>query len=564
MSTTTKGEAAGTVGNARRLQERVLVLAPFGCDASVVCQVLSRAGFDTESCGGADELCREINRGAGAALLAEEALSREARNQITVTLTDQPVWSDFPLLLLISHGKDDRDGWRVLRDIKGTAHLALLERPLHAATLVSAVRAALEARRRQYQVRDELAARQWAEEALRQLNESLEQQVTERVQTLSILQDVAIASNEARTVEEAMLATLKRICDYNRWLLGHAYRLADDGSGCMLSSGVWYVNGSLAGDSKRLERLKEFQRLSAKVSFAPGEGLIGRVLQSGEPCWLDEASNFNDWRRSDPAQFGLGAAIAFPVKINDTVVAILECFSDKPIEREPRFMEIMFNVGIQLGHLIERKQLEREVAETAEREQHRIGRDIHDGLGQELTGLRYLAETHAESLLKQSSPDAKIVQRIAEGFGTVQKQLRAVIRDLVPVEVDTDGLVFALRSLAERTAETHHIACTFECDKPIPIENNLLATHLYRIVQEAVNNAVRHAEADQITIRLKEEGDELKLQVVDDGVGMDIGPHQNKGYGLRTMAFRAGLAGARLDVRPGQQGGTIVDCTVPR
>jgi len=150
-----------------KLENRVLIVAPFGRDAAETCRVLGEAGFEAVQCADAERLCAEIARSAAAAVVAEEALSDEDRQRLSAVLAEQPAWSDFPLLVMTSQVRGEGDGWHVLRGIEGTAHLTLLERPLGVPTLVSAVRAAVESRRRQYQVRDELASRQRAEEAAR-------------------------------------------------------------------------------------------------------------------------------------------------------------------------------------------------------------------------------------------------------------------------------------------------------------------------------------------------------------------------------------------------------------
>lgn len=211
-----------------------------------------------------------------------------------------------------------------------------------------------------------------------------------------------------------------------------------------------------------------------------------------------------------------------------------------------------------------RKELEKRVIDAATDEQRRIGQDIHDGIGQELTGLRYMAQTHAESLARQSSPDAKTAERMTVWLATVQEQLRAIIRQLVPVEVDQLGLVAALRGLAKQTQESHDLACEFQCPQPVTVADAALATHLYRIVQEAVMNAVRHAQAAHIRIELIEDDATLRLQVTDDGVGIRSTAEKSSGIGLRSMAYRAGLIGATLAVAAGKQGGTQVACTVLR
>lgn len=181
-----------------------------------------------------------------------------------------------------------------------------------------------------------------------------------------------------------------------------------------------------------------------------------------------------------------------------------------------------------------------------------------------MTGMRHLLQAHIDSLRKNSPPDAEAAQRINEGLKTVQKQLRAVIRDLVPVELDEKGFVSALQSLAERHRSIHDIECRFVCDQPIRLEDNLLATHVYRIVQEAVNNAIRHADASTITIYLQEDRTRLHLQVIDDGKGIDPDAQPQGGLGLRSMSFRADFVGAKLRIQPGESGGTVVHLTIPK
>jgi two-component system CheB/CheR fusion protein len=175
-----------------------------------------------------------------------------------------------------------------------------------------------------------------------------------------------------------------------------------------------------------------------------------------------------------------------------------------------------------------------------------------------------MAQTHAESLIQQSSPDAQTAERMTQWLTTVQQQLRTIIRQLVPVEVDNQGLVAALRGLAERTSESHDLVCEFQSQRPVTVADATLATHLYRIVQEAVTNAARHAQATKIRIELTEDEDTLRLRVTDDGIGIGSDPEKSTGIGLRSMAYRAGLIGATLTVRAGEQGGTQVTCAFLR
>lgn len=212
----------------------------------------------------------------------------------------------------------------------------------------------------------------------------------------------------------------------------------------------------------------------------------------------------------------------------------------------------------------ERKALEKRVVEAVADEQRRIGQDIHDGIGQELTGLRHMAQTHLESLARQASPDEKTAGRMIQWLASVQRRLRSTIQELVPVEVHEKGLVAALGGLAKRTSELHELSCTFECEGSIVVEDTALATHLYRIAQEAINNAVHHARPSHIAVHIAEDGNLLRLQVADNGIGIHAETDGHHGFGLRIMDYRARLIDAKLRVEEGARGGTVVLCVAPK
>ena len=214
-----------------------------------------------------------------------------------------------------------------------------------------------------------------------------------------------------------------------------------------------------------------------------------------------------------------------------------------------------------LRDLSARRALEREVLEAATLEQWRIGQELHDHAGQELTALGLLAEGLVEALGQRSSAGAALAGKIAAGLKRVLGQVRALSRGLVPVEVDAAGLMAALAELASQTSEAHGVSCTFDCKEPVLVEDNHTATHLYRIAREAVTNALKHSEAKKITITLEGKDRSVALRVWDDGVGF---PPQEaaeiKGMGLKIMRYRAGLMNAHLSVTPAEAGGTVVSC----
>ena len=217
-----------------------------------------------------------------------------------------------------------------------------------------------------------------------------------------------------------------------------------------------------------------------------------------------------------------------------------------------------------LRDISRRKELEREVVEIASLEQRRIGQDLHDSVSQELTALNMLAGDLAETLRSDPSNASQLVERLVLGLQRSQQELRAVMRGLLPVSVDAEGLMAALSDLANRTQQEDKVTCVFDCPKPVLVEDNLIATHLYLIAQEAVHNAVKHARCQNI--RISVESDHLLvLRVQDDGIGIPDQPAENHGgLGLRIMRNRAAIIRATLTIEPAKPAGTVVTCALAR
>jgi PAS domain S-box-containing protein len=212
-----------------------------------------------------------------------------------------------------------------------------------------------------------------------------------------------------------------------------------------------------------------------------------------------------------------------------------------------------------LHDMTEYKRLEREVVEAASKEQQRIGQDLHDSVAQELTAINLLAGTLAESLETNPANATMLLQQMRQGLNRSQQELRAVLRGLLPVAVEGNGLMAALTELADRTCKEEQVTCTFDCPEPVAVADNLTATHLYLIAQEAVNNAVKHGKPRNIRISLHA-NPQLVLRVQCDGIGMPTRPMANRGLGLRTMRNRAAIIGARLTIEPAEPSGTMVTC----
>jgi PAS domain S-box-containing protein len=205
------------------------------------------------------------------------------------------------------------------------------------------------------------------------------------------------------------------------------------------------------------------------------------------------------------------------------------------------------------------KRLEREVVEAASKEQQRIGQDMHDSVAQELAALNLLAGTLAESLETNPANATKLLQRMQQALRRSQHELRAVLRGLIPVAVESNGLMAALIELADRTCQQGQVTCTFDCPEPVAFADNLTATHLYLIAQEAVYNAVKHGRPRNIRISLHA-NPQLVLRVRCDGIGMPTRPEAKGGLGLRIMRNRAAIIGAHLTIEPTEPSGTMVTC----
>lgn len=217
-----------------------------------------------------------------------------------------------------------------------------------------------------------------------------------------------------------------------------------------------------------------------------------------------------------------------------------------------------------LRDITDRVNLEWEILHISEREHRRIAQDLHDGLGQLLVGAAYLAGTVRQDLAARRLPEARKLGRIGEVINEAVAQSRNLARGLHPVEPEPNGLMAALESLAARTKKLFQVRCHFSCRRPVLIPDNTVATHLFRIAQEAVTNAIKHGKPGHIEISLTRTPARISLAVKDDGSGMPARRRKKAGMGLHIMRYRAGMIGGSLAVQKEPGGGTTVVCTVHR
>ena len=233
----------------------------------------------------------------------------------------------------------------------------------------------------------------------------------------------------------------------------------------------------------------------------------------------------------------------------------------------------------------ERKELQTHVLEIAAEEQRRIGQELHDGIGQELTGLSLIAGTLLSLItdVHELERDGQIVRQINEtGFNRIRdiieklnqklseanRNVHQLSHGIMPVQIDAEALRSALEELAASTHTPSKVRCRFDCPQPVMAANNTTATHLYRIAQEAVNNALKHSQASEICISLRQDHNQILLEIRDNGVGMPATKNdvdvsrRTRGMGLQTMQYRAGMIGGTLQLEQNETGGTRVRCAI--
>jgi len=203
------------------------------------------------------------------------------------------------------------------------------------------------------------------------------------------------------------------------------------------------------------------------------------------------------------------------------------------------------------------------VLEISEREQRRIGQDLHDGLGQQLTAIELMCQAlrdNSEAVSNRARLE-KELDRLTHYIRSAIAQTRSLAHGLTPFKVESGGLETALVELAKSASASGTVDCEFICPEPVNVEAKEIATHLYRIAQEAVNNALKHGKADRLRIELARQNGMLLLEIADNGKGLKASAPE--GLGFRVMNYRAGVIGAELQIKSKARKGVIVRCLLP-
>lgn len=211
------------------------------------------------------------------------------------------------------------------------------------------------------------------------------------------------------------------------------------------------------------------------------------------------------------------------------------------------------------------KRLESELIRISEQERQRISNDLHDGLGPHLVGVKFMVSILEKKLIGHGMmQEAKAVQEIDTLLAQAIKQIRRLVKGLCPVDIDAEGLIVALEDLTMNTEQVYGVKCSFEHDESLFMTDDNMATHLYLIAQESVNNAIKHSKATAINLTItRQKSGTVLMDIADNGQGFKKRLDNDSGIGINIMKYRARLINASLDIRRNESGGTSVQCFIP-
>ena len=349
--------------------------------------------------------------------------------------------------------------------------------------------------------------------------------------------------------------------------------------------------------------LKGFLEGSRRLSLPMGASLPGRVWKERRAVWASDLTHDAGLkRRSLAAKAGLQSAVAFPIQSAEEFFGVIEFFTLRVLQQDPMLLNMMNAIGSEIGQfiqrrraeedlrrahsdlelrvqqrtadlktanaklqaaIIERKRLEHELLEITEKERRRIGLDLHDDLGQKLSGVALMTKGLQLKLAKQRSVEAKEAGKIHALIQEAMSHASDLAHDLATLDLKENDLPAALKDLAARAKELFSISCRFESEGKTPALDPAVVAQLYKIAQEAVTNAIKHGKAKRVDISLTNGGANVVLKIRNNGLPFPDMKSHSTGMGLRIMNYRASLIGASLEIKGTGPRGTRVTCSLP-
>jgi PAS domain S-box-containing protein len=507
----------------------VLVLAPHGRDASVVCRVLGEAGFQPEACGGVDEVCRGIREGVGAVVLTEEALTAAGRERLSRTLALEPPWSDIPLLVLLARGRTGLGAWNVARGLDGRASPKLLGRPLHVATLVSAVDAALRARRRQHQVRDELEARRAAEAALRESERRLA--LAERAGRVGVF-DWDLTSGRVYwtpAMQELFGFEPAQKASYETWA-GHVHK--EDRT----RLGGFFAEWIRAGKPSEQSWEYRYRRPNGSLGWMAAGAILVRD-ESGTPVRM----------------IGTNVDVTALKDAEERLRALNATLEKQVAERT--------SLAERRARDLRRLAAQLEVVEHRERE--RLAGILHDELQQVL----FAAKMRLSTVLARNEPalgrELAAVERLLDQSMIISRHLS---QELSPRVLERGTLTEVLQWLGGWFGENHGLSVTVEARGKVPRLSKALRLFLFQAVRELLLNVVKHSGVKEARIAVSKRRGWLTIEVADGGQGFEpaaVDLDNPRSFGLFKIRERLTALDGRMDMEAVPDGGARVRLLVP-
>ena len=502
-------------------ERRVLILAPTGKDAPLTRDILARAGVPAHVCADIAELHAAMNVGAAAILLAEEALWDRNGELLISALGAQPAWSDLPVLVLARHGADSAT---IVRALELLGNVAILERPTRIAALVSAVKAALRARSRQYQLRAQIREQEKAGALLEQSSESLRLAMDAGAMGAY---DTDLRSGNAIWTEASFD------------ILGYPRR-----SDLSANFAMW-LDGIVPEDLDAV--LTEYERAKREGTRYSLEFRFVRASDQRR-IWISSLGRFT-YDREGQAVRSIGV--------------FYDSTSRKEIEQQQR------DINARLSEIVEERtaqlrDLSQHLLEVSETEKTNLARELHDELGSLLTAISMdLAGVKRQVAAREPALAEQLEQTIALVQSTTQIK-RRIMEGLHPSSLDSMGLAEALRTLCDDFAARSGIHCESTATADFTKLDESMSIALYRIVQEALTNVAKHASANHVTVSLSENEHGLQLDIADDGSGFDteFAAHRRT-HGLSGMRERVAYFNGEFGVASGPAG-TRIHVSIPQ
>ncbi len=428
----------------------------------------------------------------------------------------------------------------------------------------------------------DITARKQLETRLREMNAVLEHRVAERTADLKKANQRLLHEAEKRNRANRALRVLS---ETNEAIIRATDEAAFLKQVCriLVSSGGYRVAWIGFAEHDRAKTIRpvaeagfEKGRLkSLRLSWADalkGRRPSGVALRTGKTVVCRDAvrdRRFRHWR-NEATRLGVGSAIALPLKLDRQQMGVLAIAAVEAEAFDAGEVKLLTELAGDLVYAIgslrtrqERQQLQEEVMTITEAERRRFGQELHDGLSPQLVAVRFASEMLHKKLSQASSPYAPQAAEMTEMLGATVDQARNVSLMLNPVALEAEGLMAAIERMAADAGRIFKRSVRFLCPQPVFVGDNTVATHLYRITQEAVRNGIIHGKATRVTITLLAREGFIKLAVMNNGLPFPAVLPKGTGMGLKNMHYRAEVIGAHLEIRPRTQGGTLVTCMLP-